>query len=126
MVTTTPSPPTAAGSSNTSKITCIMEEENPLNTIHLLLGSKLRVTMTDGRVAHGNFVCLDRLGNIILDDVVECRRVAYIAPGLSEEGQEKNKLYEWNTERLLSQAVIPGNRLAKVEIAKTEWEERVG
>eukprot|EP00584_Thalassiosira_punctigera_P018709 CAMPEP_0172563210 /NCGR_PEP_ID=MMETSP1067-20121228/99970_1 /TAXON_ID=265564 ORGANISM="Thalassiosira punctigera, Strain Tpunct2005C2" /NCGR_SAMPLE_ID=MMETSP1067 /ASSEMBLY_ACC=CAM_ASM_000444 /LENGTH=90 /DNA_ID=CAMNT_0013353609 /DNA_START=83 /DNA_END=355 /DNA_ORIENTATION=+ len=85
--------------------------------------------MTDGRVAHGNFVCLDRLGNIILDNVVERRRVAYIPPGSSKGAGaelEKESIYEWETERSLSQAVIPGNRLAKVEIAKTEWEERIG
>eukprot|EP00579_Thalassiosira_antarctica_P009844 CAMPEP_0201915038 /NCGR_PEP_ID=MMETSP0903-20130614/5061_1 /ASSEMBLY_ACC=CAM_ASM_000552 /TAXON_ID=420261 /ORGANISM="Thalassiosira antarctica, Strain CCMP982" /LENGTH=86 /DNA_ID=CAMNT_0048450549 /DNA_START=85 /DNA_END=345 /DNA_ORIENTATION=- len=81
--------------------------------------------MTDGRVARGNFVCLDRLGNIILDNVVECRQVAYIPSSLSE-GEENQSSYEWDTERSLSQAVIPGDRLAKVEIVKKEWEERVG
>jgi len=30
-----------------------------LETIHLLLGSKIRVTMKDGRTVDGTFVCLD-------------------------------------------------------------------
>jgi hypothetical protein len=35
-------------------------------------------------------------------------------------------VFTWNTERSLSQAVIRGNRLAKVEIAKSDWEKRIG
>ena len=126
------SPPTANSA---------QEQSTLPNTIHLLLGSKLHVTMTDGRVARGNLVCLDRLGNIILENVVECRRVAYIPPPVasnieeisSEGGKEKilqcndeQTVYKWDTERSLSQVVIPGDRLAKVEIAKKEWEGRVG
>ena len=30
-----------------------------LETIHLLIGSKIRVTMKDGRTVDGTFVCLD-------------------------------------------------------------------
>ena len=30
-----------------------------LETIHLLIGSKIRVTMKDGRSVDGTFVCLD-------------------------------------------------------------------
>ena len=94
------------------------DNNNLLSTIHILLGSKLRVTMTDGRIVKGNFVSLDRLGNIILDNVVECRSVAY------NNKDEEQTL--WDTKRALAQAVIPGDRLAKVEIAKDVWKARIG
>ena len=141
--------------SSSTAITASAQGTNPLtaegntliDTIHLLLGSKLRITMTDGRIVHGRFLCLDRLGNIILENAVEFRRIAYIPPPPSvaiaseDEGNcsssEDNNNYEspcntdqtvftWNTERSLSQAVIQGNRLAKVEIAKSDWEMRIG
>ena len=134
-----------------------LRSNDPLSDIHLIIGAKLRVTMTDGRVAHGTFVALDRLCNIILDNVIEYREIAYIDPtpsnpsgsggGLSgredgnevgnhstinladsQEGNNNNhpQIYRWNTERSLSQAVIRGDRLAKVEIVKDEWAKRTG
>ena len=96
------------------------------------------ITLTDGRTATGNFVALDRLGNIILENAMEYRKVAYIAPP-NEMEEENNKtevvngknlqnqrVYEWNTARSLTQAVVPGGKLAKVQIAKREWEARIG
>lgn len=114
-----------------------------LNTICSLLGSNLRLTMTDGRIVHGKFICLDRLGNIILDSAVEYRQIVYIPPpsvALSSEDRENGNFcdennmndkprrdkFTWITDRSLSQAVIKGNRLAKVEIAKSDWENRMG
>lgn len=103
--------------------------------------------MTDGRYVTGEFTCLDRCGNVILSDAVERRVVGYVGKSFeSGEGSllkdrerrisskcqheviesEGKRVYVWNTERSLSQAVIPGGRLAKVEIAKREWGERVG
>ena len=117
-----PPPADAAASSCPAKSTS--EENNLLDTIHLLLGSKLRITMTDGRFVTGKFICLDRLCNVTLENVVEHRRLAYISPSESGEGDEQ-KLYQWDTERTLSQAVIPGSRLAKIEISKGEFEARV-
>lgn len=113
-----------------------------LNTIYSLLSSKLRLTMTDGRIVQGKFICLDRLGNIILDSAVEYRQIVFVPPpsvALSSEDREncncsdKNfnenprcTKFMWNTDRSLSQAVIQGNRLARVEIAKSDWEKRLG
>ena len=111
----------AAGANSSNNATHDKESgdnNNLLSTIHILLGSKLRVTMTDGRVVNGNFVSLDRLGNIILDNVVECRSVAY-------NGNDTEQTL-WDTKRTLAQAVIPGDRLAKVEIAKDVWKARIG
>lgn len=124
-----PPPPSTSptASPSDSRKQSATEDAELLRTVHLLLGSKLRVTMTDGRVARGNFACLDRLGNIVLENVVEHRKVAYVPPSSSEKGGEHDRrVYEWDTERSLSQAVILGDRLAKVEIAKTEWRKRVG
>ena len=122
-----PPPADAAASESSASAKSTSEENNLLDTIHLLLGSKLRITMSDGRIATGKFICLDRLGNVTLENVVEHRRLAYISPGddVSGEGDEQ-KLYQWDTERTLSQAVIPGSRLAKIEISKGEFEARVG
>ena len=58
-------------------------DNDPLSDIHHILGAKLRVTMTDGRVAHGTFVGLDRLCNIIMDNVIEYREIAYMHPNQS-------------------------------------------
>ena len=75
--------------------------QNLLNAIHRLLGSTLLVTMTDGRVAEGKFVCLDRLGNIILEDVTERREITYDS---GDGGQD---------------------RLARVQIDKDEYQSRI-
>jgi len=111
---------TRPSSPSTASETCAVENDRILNTIHLLIGAKLRVTMTDRRVATGRFVCLDRLSNVVLEDVVELRRVAYV----SKRGNQM-ETQEWETSRSLSRAVVPGDKLAKVEIAREEWEGRV-
>ena len=94
-------------------------ESRLLEKIHSLIGSNLIVTMTDGRTAQGKFICLDRLGNIVLEDAEEKRDITY-----SPDGEEN--VYRWETERLLSQAVIPGERLARVQISKDEYQRRTG
>ena len=76
--------------------------------------------MTDGRTAQGKFICLDRLGNIVLEDVVEKREIVY-SPNDGREGEKR-----WNTKRILSQAVIVGERMAKVQIVRDEYQRRVG
>mmetsp|Transcript_17505 Transcript_17505/g.36484 ORF Transcript_17505/g.36484 Transcript_17505/m.36484 type:complete len:147 (-) Transcript_17505:512-952(-) len=124
------------------------ENKEILRTVQHLLGSHLKITMTDGRTATGNFTCLDRLGNIVLSDVCERRVIGYddtttsslpelrstdddgcVNEASSTQEQEKNNeqknIYKWDTERCLSQAVIPGGKLLKVEISKREWEDRV-
>lgn len=88
-----------------------------LNTIHHLLGGSVRVTMTDGRVATGIFTCLDRLGNIILEDVIEQRWLEYYDVWTATDDR-------WITERSLTKAVIIGSKVAKVEITRKQWEAR--
>lgn len=115
---------------------------NILKSMHLLLGSQLKVTLTDGRIVTGNFVSLDRLGNIVLENVIENRKVAYNISTSNDDGitADKSKddndkedtqqiqitstddsIIQWDTQRSLTQAVILGNKLQKVEIEKSEW-----
>jgi small nuclear ribonucleoprotein (snRNP)-like protein len=125
-----------------------------LDTIHRLLGSRIRVTMTDGRIVTGKFTCLDRLGNIILEDVVEQRWLAYhdvyadnkysenplttvvddkntdaAVNGLSQQIVQQTKdergAYHWITKRSMTQAVIIGRKVKKVEITRQQWEAKV-
>lgn len=77
--------------------------------------------MTDGRTAKGKFLSIDRLGNILLQDVVERREITYCPKVNGEIGMRK-----WDTKRVLSQAVILGERVAKVQIKKHEYQSRVG
>ena len=122
------------------------EPSNILKSMHLLLGSQLKVTMTDGRIVTGNFVSLDRLGNIVLENVIENRKVAYNIStsnddGLTGETSKKDdcnekqntqqiqqtltdsSIMQWDTQRSLTQVVILGTKLQKVEIEKREWKK---
>ena len=118
-----------------------------LDTIHRLLGSRMCVsTMTDGRIVSGKFMSLDRLGSIMLEDVVEQRWLAYHDVSTADNKDTKSYddntedasvtnsadnnnvqqhvhhtkdesgLCQWTTERSLTQAVIIGMKVAKVEI----------
>eukprot|EP00804_Cyclotella_cryptica_P008407 CCRYP_003933-RA/>CCRYP_003933-RA protein AED:0.29 eAED:0.29 QI:0/-1/0/1/-1/1/1/0/114 len=106
------------------------QTSNPdlLETVHRLLGATVLITLTDGRTAQGKFLCLDRLGNIILDNVVERREIAFCpsAGGNGAKPGDETIIYRWDTDRLLAQAVVPGDRLCKVQIAKEEYEKRLG
>ena len=98
-----------------------------LETILRLLGSKIRVTMKDGRTVDGTFVCLDRLNNILLEDAIEHRKIGYKQTIVrSDDGSSEEQLYMWDTEREISQAMIRGDKLVKVEICESEWVERIG
>jgi small nuclear ribonucleoprotein (snRNP)-like protein len=98
-----------------------------LETIHRLLGSKIRVTMKDGRTVDGTFVCLDRLNNILLEDAIEHRKIGYKQTIVSsDDGSSEEQLYTWDAEREISQAMIRGDKIVKVEIYESEWVERIG
>eukprot|EP00978_Attheya_sp_CCMP212_P049135 scaffold621436_cov90-Attheya_sp.AAC.3 len=84
-----------------------------------LLGKELHCTLSDGRVARGTFVCIDRLSNIILQNVVEQRPLttttttSSISSGSDANTSNNNIVY---TERHLSQALVPGKHLRHVQI----------
>lgn len=67
--------------------------------------SVLKVTVADGRVLVGDFICLDKQGNIILNNAVE----RYVADGKEEE-------------KLLGQVLVPATqrRSAAVEAVVAE------
>ena len=130
-------------------MTTSQADSEALDTIHRLLGSRIRVTMTDGRVASGKFINLDRLGNIMLEDVVEQRWIEYQdVPTADKEDaalinkesnsddsnntqqhvqhtRDENGVCQWTTERSVTQAVIIGSKVAKVEIMRQELEARL-
>jgi small nuclear ribonucleoprotein (snRNP)-like protein len=86
--------------------------------MHKLIGQSVKCTLDDGRTATGTFVCLDRLRNIILSDVLEERPVP-----ASVYGGDSNTILV--AERQLAQAMIPGAHLVKVEITKDVHEQYV-
>lgn len=124
-------------------------DSEALDTIHRLLGARIRVTMTDGRIASGKFINLDRLGNIMLEDVVEKRLLEYHDvptadtkdTSLDQKAsnsddnnntqqhvqytRDENGVCQWTTERSVTQAVIIGSKVAKVEIMRRELEARL-
>jgi small nuclear ribonucleoprotein (snRNP)-like protein len=98
-----------------------------LETILRLLGSKIRVTMKDKRTVDGTFVCLDRLNNILLEDAIEHRKIGCKQTIVrSDDGSSEEQLYTWDAEREISQAMIRGDKIVKVEIYESEWAERIG
>mmetsp|Transcript_3678 Transcript_3678/g.5599 ORF Transcript_3678/g.5599 Transcript_3678/m.5599 type:complete len:136 (+) Transcript_3678:80-487(+) len=130
-------------------MTTSQADSEALDTIHRLLGSRIRVTMTDGRIASGKFISLDRLGNIMLEDVVEQRWLEYNdepaadTKDTSLNNKESNSddsnnnaqqlqhtkdesgVCRWTTERSVTQAVIIGSKVAKVEMMRQELEARL-
>mmetsp|Transcript_20112 Transcript_20112/g.31070 ORF Transcript_20112/g.31070 Transcript_20112/m.31070 type:complete len:156 (-) Transcript_20112:191-658(-) len=101
-----------------------------------LLGSIVRCTLDDGRIATGTFVCVDRLKNIILSNVVEQRRVdsniysldtnttgTTTSTTITSSSSKNNKTII--ATRQLSQAMVPGKHLVKVEVDETTYSHKV-
>jgi hypothetical protein len=44
----------------------------------------------------------------------------------SDDGSSEEQLYTWDAEREISQAMIRGDKIVKVEIYESEWAERIG
>mmetsp|Transcript_1203 Transcript_1203/g.2799 ORF Transcript_1203/g.2799 Transcript_1203/m.2799 type:complete len:114 (-) Transcript_1203:1272-1613(-) len=98
----------------------------PVHVLPQLFGSQLLVTLTDGRTAKGKFISLDRSCNIILEDVVECREVVYVPHAPTDKFSSKDdNIFKWSTEREVTLAVIPGDRLERVQICKKELDAKV-
>ena len=77
--------------------------------VQSLLGQKLKCTLVDGRTVKGELIVLDRKNNLILLNAVEERIVA--SADYSDTSDE-----EILVTRELSQVMIPGERVKKVEI----------
>lgn len=108
------------------------------HTKSFLLGKRMKSTLSDGRTLTGTFICIDRLKNLILTDVTEERMIDpsdyryRVGDGDGDNNNNNNGDNDGNNddddinpmdgrvvkvERHISQAMIPGSRLVKVEIA---------
>jgi small nuclear ribonucleoprotein (snRNP)-like protein len=79
--------------------------------VEKLLGEKIKCTLEDGRIVCGSLIVLDRKKNLILVNAVEERVVA-----CSDYSDTNNG--EVIVTRELSQVMIPGERLTRIEIAQ--------
>mmetsp|Transcript_15396 Transcript_15396/g.29004 ORF Transcript_15396/g.29004 Transcript_15396/m.29004 type:complete len:110 (-) Transcript_15396:524-853(-) len=106
-------------------------QKTALEQVSQILGRTIKCTLDDGRTVQGKFECLDRLSNIILRDALEIRFVKDpsiygIRPKMFKhqchaDGQaleEKNEDDYLILERNLSQVLVPGRHLVKVELQK--------
>lgn len=65
-------------------MTTIASTPSPLPALSAALGSRFRLGLTDGRTLVGQFTCIDRQGNLVLDHALE-----YVpAQAEGEEGRE--------------------------------------
>lgn len=92
------------------------ESKSSVDKVADLLGSRILCTLDDGRKLEGNFECLDRLSNIILRDAVEKRCVKDPSLYGKEYCKDPDNAEGLEIERVLSQVLIPGNHLVKVEL----------
>jgi small nuclear ribonucleoprotein (snRNP)-like protein len=101
----------------------------PRNVVAALFGKEICCTMDDGRTVCGKFICLDRLKNMILNDVVEVRLLAphlqrpHVLEGVPEAGDSRPSEERYRCERRLAHAMVPGKHLIKVEVKKSIWEK---
>lgn len=77
--------------------------------IQSLLGEKIKCTLVDGRAVLGELIVLDRKNNLILVNAKEERIVA-------SSDYSDNSDRDILVTRELSQVMIPGERLMKIEI----------
>ena len=93
----------------------------PIDQVAAIIGRKIICTLDDGRTLEGRLECLDRLSNIILRQVHETRIVT--DPSIYGHGHDSSISSSGIGEkkgmvikRRLSQALIPGNHLVKVQL----------
>jgi small nuclear ribonucleoprotein (snRNP)-like protein len=90
--------------------------------------------MIDGRALVGRLMCIDRLCNLILDDVMEYRPISLNPPewkdtpktaALRLELQQVTHVHNplRCTERYLNLAMINKQRLAKILVEPSSWED---
>lgn len=106
-------------------------------TKSVLLGQKVKTTLSDGRILTGKLICIDRLKNLILTFVKEERLIdpsdyKYRVNDHDDDNVDDNDdnfvpddsiLRKKKVVRFISQAMIPGSQLVKVEIAKSTLKE---
>ncbi|OEU18957.1 hypothetical protein FRACYDRAFT_237245 [Fragilariopsis cylindrus CCMP1102] len=106
-------------------------------TKSVLLGQQVKTTLSDGRNLTGKLICIDRLKNMILTFVKEERLIdpsdyKYRVNDHDDDNVNDNDdnsvpddgiLRKKKVVRFISQAMIPGSQLVKVEIAKSKLKE---
>eukprot|EP00548_Thalassiothrix_antarctica_P008361 CAMPEP_0194133970 /NCGR_PEP_ID=MMETSP0152-20130528/4018_1 /TAXON_ID=1049557 /ORGANISM="Thalassiothrix antarctica, Strain L6-D1" /LENGTH=101 /DNA_ID=CAMNT_0038829435 /DNA_START=104 /DNA_END=409 /DNA_ORIENTATION=+ len=92
-----------------------------------LLGYPLKCTLDDGRIAIGKLICVDRLKNLILSNVIEERTTNSLFYRSSDDSAHtsKDSTKMIVAKRQLAQAMIPGIHLLKVEIAESIYQKEV-
>jgi small nuclear ribonucleoprotein (snRNP)-like protein len=80
-------------------------DDDPVAAVRAMLGRKLRVRVTDGRVFYGYLTCFDKLGNVMLENATECR------PGAADGALEDDA----NDGSSLEAAAIGGASAASLE-----------
>jgi len=99
-------------------------------TKSVLLGQQIKTTLSDGRNLTGTLICIDRLKNMILTNVKEERLIDPLDykyrvnddnddESINEDNNDKKPLKK-KVFRLISQAMVPGSQLVKVEISKSQ------
>ena len=83
-----------------------------------LVGERIKCTLDDGRHVTGTFLCLDRLSNIVLSNAGEERTIS--SADYSDTTHEHIIVT-----RNLCQAMIPGERLRKIEVDASTFQSRV-
>mmetsp|Transcript_15388 Transcript_15388/g.17304 ORF Transcript_15388/g.17304 Transcript_15388/m.17304 type:complete len:150 (+) Transcript_15388:61-510(+) len=104
-------------------------------TKSVLLGQQIKTTLSDGRNLTGTLICIDRLKNLILINVKEERLIDPLNykyrvndddndDSIDDVNNDKDKKpLKKKVFRLISQAMIPGSQLVKVEIANSKLRE---
>jgi len=99
-------------------------------TKSVLLGQQIKTTLSDGRNLTGTLICIDRLKNMILTNVKEERLIDPLDykyrvnddngdESINEDNNDKKPLKK-KVFRLISQAMVPGSQLVKVEISRSQ------
>mmetsp|Transcript_7577 Transcript_7577/g.9454 ORF Transcript_7577/g.9454 Transcript_7577/m.9454 type:complete len:118 (-) Transcript_7577:67-420(-) len=95
-----------------------------------VLGREIKCTLNDGRITRGKLICLDRMKNMILADAIEERKVLKSMYDVEDNtigggGERKEQIERANEgeeyfmfRRDISQVLIPGDQLLKVELCR--------
>ncbi|ORX46788.1 hypothetical protein DM01DRAFT_1293472 [Hesseltinella vesiculosa] len=90
----------------------ITEDANRVNTLRSYLNFKSRIEITDGRIFHGTFVCVDKQKNIILAQAEEYRQ----GKEMDDAFYPVMTSFSTDEKRLVGLIMIPGKHLVKVEV----------
>jgi small nuclear ribonucleoprotein (snRNP)-like protein len=82
----------------------LLKSENSLLELKKLLGSNIRIRISDGRLIEGEFQCVDKHMNFIIGNATEYHN----------HTDDNTALSKSSSSRALGMSVIPGNHVIKV------------